>query len=64
MFFIVGSEGELQQDEGWTTPFLSDLILGFGSDVYNYNPFSQSGKQSYQALAANYLIVEVDDPNP
>ena len=63
MFFIVGSEGELQQDEGWTTPFLSDLILGFGSDVYNYNPFSQSGKQSYQALAANYLIVEVDDPN-
>jgi len=64
MFFIVGSEGEIQKDASYTTPWQSDLILGFGSDVYNYNPFSQSGKQSYQALAANYLIVEVDDPNP
>ena len=63
MFFIVGSEGELQQDASYTTPWMSDLVLGFGSDVYNYNPFSQSGKQPYQALAANYLVVEVDDPN-
>ena len=63
MFFIVGSEGELQKDASYTTPWMSDLVLGFGSDVYNYNPFSQSGKQPYQALAANYLVVEVDDPN-
>ena len=62
-FFIVATEGEIQQDSAYTTPWASDLILGFGSDVYDYNPFSQSGKQSYQALAANYMIVEVDDPN-
>jgi hypothetical protein len=62
-FFIVGYEGEIQQDEAYTTPFLSDLILDFGSDVYNYNPFSQTGKQSYQAFAANCRIIEVEKPD-
>ena len=63
IFYIVASEGELQEDEAYSTPWASDLCIGFGSDVYSYNPFSQSGKQPYQALAANYMIVDVPDPN-
>lgn len=62
-FYIVANEGEIQEDEALTTPWASDLCIGFGSDVYSYNPFSQSGKQPYQALAANYMIVDVPDPN-
>ena len=62
-FYIVANEGEIQEDEAYTTPWASDLCIGFGSDVYSYNPFSQSGKQPYQALAANYMVVDVPDPN-
>ena len=63
MFFVVGYEGEIQKDGSGTMPWLSDLVLGFGSDVYDYNPFYTTGWQPYQALAANYMVVEVDDPN-
>ena len=52
-----------QEDEALTTPWASDLCIGFGSDVYSYNPFPQTGGQPYQALAANYMIVDVPDPN-
>ena len=62
-FYIVATEGEIQEDEALTTPWMSDLCIGFGSDVYNYNPFSQTGGQPYQALAANYMVVDVPDPN-
>lgn len=63
MFFVVGTEGEIQKDSAYTTPWLSDLCLGFGSDVFDYNPFSSDGSQPYQALAANFRIVDVEDPN-
>ena len=63
IFYVVASEGELQEDGGITTPWASDLCIGFGSDVYSYNPFSQTGGQPYQALAANYMVVDVPDPN-
>lgn len=63
IFYIVASEGEIQEDEARTTPWASDLCIGFGSDVYSYNPFPQTGGQPYQALAANYIIVDVPDPN-
>ena len=62
-FYIVANEGEIQEDEALSTPWMSDLCIGFGSDVYNYNPFSQTGGQPYQALAANYMVVDVPDPN-
>ena len=62
-FFIVATEGEIQQDEALSTPWCSDLCMGFGSDVFDYDPFPTSGRQPYQAYAANYIIVEVDDPN-
>ncbi len=62
-FYIVANEGEIQEDEALTTPWMSDLCIGFGSDVYSYNPFPQTGGQPYQALAANYMIVDVPDPN-
>lgn len=61
-FYIVATEGEIAKDSAWTTPWMSDLCLGFGSDVFDYNPFSQTGGQPYQAYAANYMILEVDDP--
>ena len=63
IIYLVANEGELEEDGGWTTPWASDLCIGFGSDVYNYNPFSQTGGQPYQALAANYMIVDVPDPS-
>ena len=63
IFYIVANEGEIQEDEALTTPWASDLCIGFGSDVYSYNPFPQTGGQPYQALAANYMIVDVPDPN-
>ena len=63
IFYVVASEGELQEDGAHSTPWASDLCIGFGSDVFSYEPFYQSGAQPYQALAANYMIVEVDDPN-
>ena len=63
IFYIVGAEGEFQEDEAYSTPWASDLCIGFGSDVFSYEPFYQTGAQPYQALAANYMIVEVDDPN-
>lgn len=63
IFYIVASEGEIQEDEAYTTPWASDLCIGFGSDVYSYNPFSRTGGQPYQALAVNYMVVDVPDPN-
>lgn len=63
MFFIVATEGEIQKDSAYTTPWMSDLCLGFGSDVFDYNPFSQTGGQPYQAYAANFRIADVPDPN-
>lgn len=60
--YMVASEGEIQKDSAYSTPWLSDLCIGFGSDVFDYNPFSSNGSQPYQAYAANYLIVDVEDP--
>lgn len=62
-FYLVASEGEIGKDSAYSTPWLSDLCLGFGSDIFDYNPFSSNGSQPYQALAANYMILDVDDPN-
>ncbi len=62
-FYIVAKEGEIQENEALSTPWMSELCIGFGSDVYDYNPFSSSGRQPYQAYAANYMIVEVEGPN-
>lgn len=63
IIYTVADEGEVQEDGTWMTPWASDLCIGFGSDVYSYNPFPQTGGQPYQALAANYMIVDVPDPS-
>ena len=46
-----------------TTETTIDTDIEEIPDVYSYNPFSRTGGQPYQALAVNYMVVDVPDPN-